>query len=44
MPVMIIRLKTQILDHLMLPLIQNNWNYINNNFFMINSLKQKTAL
>lgn len=42
MPVMIIRLKTQILDHLMLPLIQNNWNYINNNFFMINSLKQKT--
>ena len=42
MPVMIIKLKTQILDHLMLPLIQNNWNYINNNFFMINSLKQKT--
>ena len=41
MPVMIIKLKTQILDHLMLPLIQNNWNYINNNFFMINSLKQK---
>ena len=42
MPVMIIRLKTQILDNLMLPLIQNNWKYINNNFFMINSLKQKT--
>ena len=41
MPIMIIKLKTQILDHLMLPLIQNNWNYINNNFFMINSLKQK---
>ena len=41
MPIMIIRLKTQILDHLMLPLIRNNWNYINNNFFMINSLKQK---
>ena len=41
MPLMIIRLKTQILDNLMLPLIQNNWNYINNNFFMINSLKQK---
>ena len=41
MPIMIIKLKTQILDHLMLPLIRNNWNYINNNFFMINSLKQK---
>ena len=41
-PLIITRLKTQILDHLMLPLIQNNWNYINNNFFMINSLKQKT--
>ena len=40
-PLIIVRLKTQILDNLMLPLIRNNWNHINNNFFLINQLKDK---
>ena len=43
-PHFIIKLKTQILDRLMIPLINSNWSYINQNFFLFNNLKEKIDL
>lgn len=40
-PYFISKLKTQILDELMIPLINTNWSHINNNFFLFNKLKEK---
>lgn len=40
-PLIINKLKKQILDQLMIPMIMNNWEHINNNFFLVNILKTK---
>ena len=40
-PLIINKLKKQILDQLMIPMVMNNWEHINNNFFLINILKTK---
>ena len=42
-PLIITKLKTQIIDQIVLPLLKNNWTYINNNFFILNLLKKKAT-
>ena len=41
-PYFIIKLKTQILDKLMIPLINTNWSYINDNYFLFNKFVART--
>lgn len=40
-PIIVTKLKTHILDEIILPLIKNNWLHINNNFFQLNLLRNK---
>jgi hypothetical protein len=42
-PLIITKLKTQIIDQIVLPLLKNNWTFINNNFFILNKLKKKAT-
>jgi len=40
-PLIIIKLKTQIMDQIILPLLKNDWIHMNNNFFQLDLLKKK---
>lgn len=40
-PLIITKLKTQIIDQIMLPLLKNDWAHMNNNFFQLDLLKKK---
>lgn len=40
-PLIVSQLKTDILDNLIIPMINDNWQHINNNFFLISVFKSK---
>ena len=40
-PLIVSKLKTDILDNLIIPMIKDNWQHINNNYFLISLFKNK---